>query len=162
MRLKRSFGSHLPVLIRVMQATTGPVVEIGGGFFSTPVLHWMCCDQGRMLVTYDNDPATIELICRFRTRFHAIHLVSDWDTIDLSTWWSVALIDHRPSKRRWRDVLRVKYADYIVVHDTQDQVRNHYGYDNLSGKFRYEYRYARAKPQTTVYSNQHDPAALFE
>ena len=51
---KPSDGSHLPVLIKMVLMTDGPILELGTGFFSTPVLHWLCAEKKRKLVSYDS------------------------------------------------------------------------------------------------------------
>ena len=53
-------GSHLPILLRAMKATTGPVLELGAGIYSTPILHALCQIEGRKLVTYESDPEFFE------------------------------------------------------------------------------------------------------
>jgi len=40
-------GTHQPVLHAAFHASTGPVIEFGMGFFSTPMLHELCRIAGR-------------------------------------------------------------------------------------------------------------------
>ena len=45
----KDWSSHLPVLIKLMAMTSGDVLEVGTGIYSTPFLHWACFSQGRNL-----------------------------------------------------------------------------------------------------------------
>ena len=49
------WASHYPLLIKVMQITSGDVLELGMGMASTPLLHWLCFDTGRNLISYENN-----------------------------------------------------------------------------------------------------------
>ena len=94
-------GSHLPVLVRALKATSGPVVELGAGMYSTPILHTLCEAEGRKLVTYENDPEYFEWATHYQGSLHDVRKVDDWDDVDLaSVNWAVAFVDHAPNERR--------------------------------------------------------------
>ena len=46
-------ATHMFVLVRTFQQSEGDVLELGTGYFSTLLLHWMCVMTGRKLVSYD-------------------------------------------------------------------------------------------------------------
>ena len=46
MKIFAGWGSHLPVLIHLMNHTTGDVLELGTGLYSTPYLHHACLLHG--------------------------------------------------------------------------------------------------------------------
>lgn len=48
-------STHLAVLMEAVRRTAGPVLELGVGLYSTPVLHWLCYPTNRRLVSYDSD-----------------------------------------------------------------------------------------------------------
>ena len=71
-------GSHVPLLASVVAiARPGPVLELGVGDMSTPLLREMCRAMGRELVSVDTSPppSRLELVksMRERAEFIVIH-----------------------------------------------------------------------------------------
>lgn len=148
-------GTHLPVLMRAMEITHGRVVEFGAGFFSTPYLHWQTFLQKRKLITFENNLEFIKLFDRYKTEWHEVVPVSDWDAIDLSGEWSVALIDHAPKERRIEEIKRLAdTCNYIVIHDTQGRRENVFHYRDTLATFKYRKDFTSVRPYTTVVSNR--------
>jgi hypothetical protein len=130
-KISVEYGSHIPALIKVINITRGPVLEMGMGLFSTSYLHFACYPKLR-LVSYDNHKDYFEWLIPFRSDFHEIHFVEDWDKIDISGHWSVALIDHDPVSRRKEEIKRLTNStDYIVVHDTNPRLERKYRYSEI-------------------------------
>jgi len=151
----KNWGSHLPVLIKVIGKTTGAVLEMGMGLYSTPFLHWSCFPN-RILVSYDNNPECFKLNKQYQEGLHEVRLVSNWDEADIEMFWDVVLVDHSPSQRRIEDIKRLaQWANYIIVHDTQ---RNYKfaDFDQIYPLFKYRYDYKQVIPFTTVLSNFRD------
>jgi hypothetical protein len=136
-------GSHLETLMRVVNLTDGAILELGMGMYSTPYLHFACLN--RRLVSFENNPDCFQWGKTFATDNHTVTFVKDWNDIDISGKWSVALIDHAPTSQRVIDILRLAdNTDYIVVHDSH----------RLSlPTFRYRKDYDLEKPFTTILSN---------
>ena len=155
-------GSHLPVLMKAVAETTGPILELGCGLYSTTPLHWACWVPKRKLVTYENNPAFYDFLKRYATDFHEVHCITDWDTIDISGPWSVAFVDHEPGLRRWQEASRLQHAEYVVAHDTEGRNDRKYGFSKINGLFKYQFEYKDAFPHTSVYSNVHDVRDFFE
>lgn len=142
------------MLVKTVLATDGPVLEFGAGYASTPILHWLCWEKGRPLMTYESDPFWYEFARKFQSRYHRIRLVDDWDKLDNTKPVSVVFIDHLED-RRVKDIIRFKdVADYIVIHDTDDH--RHYGFDEAWSHFKYVYHWKGCSPWTTVVSNKKD------
>ena len=152
----KGYGSHLPVLMKVVGMTTGDIVELGTGTNSTPFLHWSCYPTKRHLVSYDCQPKYFPYAEMFRDDFHEVHFVEDWDKIDLAKPWSVAFVDHSPNTRRIVDIKRLLHAEYVVVHDTENKRDKDYGYSEIFPLFKYHYKYREVMPHTSVLSNVHD------
>lgn len=151
----KGWGTHMPMLIKTVQRTQGPVMEIGAGLYSTPLLHWLCKERNIRLITYENDPEFFKVAKGFQSRNHRIRFVNDWSEIDGDTHWGVVLIDHHPEEQRGKDVIRLKdKADYLVLHDSEKEVQ--YGYDKAWSHFKYRYDWKECKPWTTVLSNFDD------
>jgi hypothetical protein len=164
-------GSHLPILMKIINMTDGDVLELGMGLFSTPYLHWACYEKKRKLVSYENKKDFYELFIFDDKReinngydYHEIKFVenNDWDSIDLSGHWGVVLIDHNPGPRRKEEIKRlVDSADYIVVHDTNGRNDWYYHFTEVFPLFKYRYD-TKIYPQTTVLSNLKDLSCLSE
>lgn len=148
----KKWTTHMPMLIRTLLATNGTVVEVGGGLYSTPFLHWMCKIENRKLITYESDIVYYKLCKSFSSRYHSVRLIENWDNMDFIGPYSVVLIDHGPRPRRIIDVINFKdTAEYVVMHDSD--------YIDCSAAdkvFKYKYEYKGAKPCTVVYSNFND------
>ncbi len=153
MRVSIRYGSHLPLLMAAVQATRGPVLELGAGVFSTPILHWLCTLAERELVTYDNDMKYLNWAHNYANEYHALVHVANWGDADIERPWAVALVDHSPSERRVVEIKRLApFARYIVVHDTNGRYERHYHYSTIWPLFPYHYTYAVVEPGTTVLS----------
>lgn len=153
-------GSHIPTLLKVIPLTKGDVCEVGSGFNSTPLLHWLC--QGRKLVTYESDPDYFHFARKFRSRNHKVIKVDDWDKIDYDRHWGVVFIDHSVSretknqgKQRGDDAVKFTNADVLILHDTEPESRNHYRYDVVFPHYKYRADWTN-KPWTSVISNKID------
>lgn len=151
----KGWSTHNGMLIKALLNSTGPVVEVGGGLYSTPLLHWLCKLQGRKLTTYESHDLFYEFCKQFVSRGHTVKFIENWDEMDFKTHYGVVLIDHHPSERRVVDILNFKdSADFIVVHDTER--REQYLLDKTNGQFKYEFVWKECVPWTTVYSNFKD------
>lgn len=149
----KDYTTFIPLLMRMLPETDGPVLELGGGFFSTPLLHWMCKEQKRRLVTYEKDPVYYELCRKFRSRYHSVRSVEDWKTLEVDGEWSIVLIDHdgfRDGMRAYSAKYFKDKADYIILHDTERP--EVYGYDSIFPEFKYIYHWTACKPWTSVVS----------
>lgn len=156
-------SSHLPILIKVLQISQGPVLELGAGVFSTPVVHWLCLEAKRPLVTYENDQQHFTMNQAFATPEHQVKFVNNWDEANIdTTHWGLVFVDHEPGARRVVEIARVaQKADYVVVHDTEPNHDYKYNFINKAFPlFKYRYNYKRRKPYTTVLSNFKDLANL--
>ncbi len=150
-------STHIPTLLKVIPKTTGDVAELGAGFFSTPVLHWLC--QGRKLYTYENDPEYYRMAKHFQSNNHRVR---PFDKIDFDRHWSVVFIDHSTKvggnapeghRQRGDDILKFKNVDIFILHDTEPGELEHYHYDLVMPHFKYRLDWTETKPHTSVISN---------
>ena len=156
MRIGKSRGSHLPVLSTIIANTYGSVLELGVGFCSTPFLHWACFPKKRRLVSCEHNREYYKFAESWKDDFHHIICHRDWDAIDLNEPWSVAFVDHGPNDRRWKEIDRLTHAQYVVIHDSENENTLKYGLHRVMHKFKYRYKYNDAFPYTSVWSNVHD------
>lgn len=154
MKFNPHYCSHLPVLIKVLQITSGDVLELGTGVYSTPVIHWLCVPHQRHIYSFDNEPSYWNMTEKFRDEYHKIEVVDDWDKIEIERPWNVVLVDHSPGIRRKVEIARLaNYAEYMIVHDTDWRSEPAYQYKEIYPLFKYRYDYNFRKPHTSILSN---------
>jgi len=157
-----TWATHLPILAAFAARTQGPVLEMGTGYYSTPVLHGIC--HLRRLVSIDNNGPFMQQFLDLRSPFHEFHHVPDWNAWDgklIETPWDVAFVDHAPGERRAIDIEKLRrWARFIVVHDTHPDAVKELGFEPLFSSFRYRLDYTRLVPWTTVLSDKADPCRV--
>jgi len=154
MKLKPSYCSYIPALLIALERVDGDVLELGSGMYSTPLLHWMCIDQNRLLVTYENDKKYFDISKAFETDIHEVIFVEDWDLINIERPWGVVLVDHGPGLRRREEIKRLaNYAQCLVVHDSNGRLDHMYRYSEVYPLFKYKWTYHKGMPHTIVLSN---------
>lgn len=152
--------THMGVLVKVFQLSEGPILELGAGPVSTPLLHWLCAETGRTLITIDNHPTFYGYAKRFKSRNHTAVYTEDWSELDKYKYkWGMVFIDHsgkpRDDNRRGGDAIRLKdKADYIVLHDTDNE--DTCGYVEMWPHFKYRWDWKYCRPRTSVVSNRKD------
>lgn len=167
------FGTYAPVLSALIAKTKGPILELGSGDHSTPLLHLVsdCC--GREVVTAETDPVWLSKYENYRTSLHSLHLITknptkgaevhqwqagwdEWKEIE-KRQWSVALIDQAPGECRASTIRRLKgRCEYIVAHDSEKDydVGTNYGYEAVIPLFKHVWEWRRFRPYTLVLSDQ--------
>ncbi len=119
---RAEWSSFMPALLAVLKATTGAVLEVGVGHYSTPFLHDYCLANRRELVSAEED---MDWALPFRNQYarrgHTFY-IGEYDAMIASftrdTPWSVILLDHSPGPRRGADMVRLLDAvEFIVIHD---------------------------------------------
>lgn len=120
-----AWGSHMPALLAAIGSTTGDVLEIGVGHFSTPQLHYLCGAMGRRLVSIEQNKEWYEpFATKYSSENHTFYQ-GEYPNIlpsmvKLPWWnWSVVFIDHSPGGKSRSDVfsLFIDISEYVVVHD---------------------------------------------
>lgn len=127
------YGTHQRMLVKHLMRTTGPVVELGAGYYSTPILHEITQWQGRHLTTVDNNADWLNRFREFENDMHTLRLLQSWDQFGVEGKYGLAFVDHAdpPSHPRWLQVLKlIPAAEVIIIHDTEDVL---YGYDQIMG-----------------------------
>ena len=155
-------GTHLPVLSRALSLSKGPVLEMGMGQYSTPLIDMMCAKEKRQILSYENDPKYYDKNRRYHSDYHRVEKIDNWNLADIDdTHWGVVLIDHKPAKRRHIDAIRLKdNADFIIMHDAEEELDRFYGYRRIPEHFKYIYRYKGCLSETLVASNTVDLSIL--
>jgi hypothetical protein len=162
-----NYDSHKPVLRRAVEITAGPILELGSGEGSTPMLHNLACQQQRILITYETDLQYLSRFANMQNQWHNVRAVPDlnaphlpvrypgydWNIINYGEQqWSVVFVDQSPASGRLVSISAcVERAEFIVIHDTECPT---YYYEPLLKTFpyRYDYKPSDHMPWTTVVS----------
>ena len=151
------FATHIPLLLACLRHTTGPVLELGSGWFSTPLLSAFATD--RLTRTIESDRqwhASVSQICNLQpvTRHrHQIVYVPDYEDAPIKEQhWSIVLLDHEPPARRGIDAARLRdHCQLMIGHDSQHP---DYGYEATFGSFKHRFTDDHSIPWTTVVSDE--------
>lgn len=149
-----AIGTHFPVLAAAAARTQGPILEMGAGEFSTPMLHLICLPSRRRLVTVESDAAWLAQYKDLETPWHSFHHVKEGEEDAFSLidqiYWDVAFVDHRPGERRVDEIARLRdKALFIVVHDSEAEC---YHYEPVFETFPHRVDWKRFGTWTTVVS----------
>lgn len=143
-------GTHFPILAGAVARTTGPVLELGIGDYSTPMLHFMC-EGIRNLYSFEISEEWLSGFRQYQSSTHFLDLIPSWDKFDTSGQWSVAFVDCAPGEDRVPLIKSLKdNARFIITHDTE---ANGYNWEQLEGVFKYQTTWKEYPTWTTVYSN---------
>ncbi len=156
-------GSHADVLAWCIEHTTGPVLELGMGVESTPLLHRLCTQDNRLLVSFDDQAEWVEYFAPLQSPSHVIRCFPSWQGADealMQQEWSVALIDETAGHRAHSVALLQRQAEMLIVHDTQPSTTDYYQYGGLLDGFRWHVVDKRGTPWTTICSHRQDLAPL--
>jgi hypothetical protein len=149
----RSYGSHLHPLLKCALATSGRVLEIGCGEWSTPVIRAYCLATQREFVSAESRAEWADAINSQLGDVVRLDLSGDIDALAAGPW-SVVLVDHDPARERAREAAKfARSAEFVLVHDCElGQIA-----DSLAPllglwKFREVYT-ANGTPHTMILSN---------
>lgn len=137
-------ATHQRLLIASCMRTCGPILELGVGWYSTPLLHEIAQAQRRIVITIDNNYDWLALFSNnLKSEHHIFHKVGCWDElipylIDRKGLlpFSVVFVDQgQPCEREYAVKSLLPWANLFVMHDTEEGFA--YGYDRLLGYTRY-------------------------
>lgn len=117
-----AIATHLEALVHTALSTTGPILEIGCGDYSTPVLAAIAKAQDRKFTIYTND---IEWGAKY-VEIASIRLVDDWGkwTAPAETFGMIFLDEQHSRKRNMLLPALAQIADAVVLHDAQAAIGN--------------------------------------
>ncbi len=181
-----SYGSFMIPLYASLNATTGPVMEIGGGMLSTHLLHFLCgfAEPIRYLYTGELNPDWYEEIKEYQSDNHKIDPLHDLNNIPIDKKWSVVLLDSDDPKlllekypqipKSWNPnsegynlrkgllfyMKEKSNAEVFVIHDSDHPLfTNDKLWQKTIGSFQYRWEFKMEKPYTLVLSDTIDVEA---
>jgi len=156
------FSTHQASLMLAVAKTSGDILELGAGHYSTPLLHAFASPERRVL-TLDSGAEWIREFAAFDSPWHMVRLADDWCREHnaaslaerLGRKWSVCLVDQLPNAARGESIKCLRsVVGVFVCHDTEDDPINRYGYDILK-TFPYR-RDDHRLPRTSIVSDTID------
>lgn len=133
-------STHQRLLIAAALRTEGEMIELGCGWYSTPLLHELALATGRRLWTLDNQPYWLPQFADLEHNLHRIVKVGWWPEMwrhfPPAKRYGLVFVDQgQPIEREYtmREFLEREKcgggADVYVLHDTEEGVA--YGYNRL-------------------------------
>ncbi len=131
------FATHQPVLYEIAKNTTGPIIEFGCGNGSTDLLHAICEEEQRILISVDDD---LDWLTRFADKYkddewhhfyyvpknegqdsqspeHWVKFLDEFHLLK-TTNFDLCFIDQSPWLARYETLKRLKgQSRYVIVHD---------------------------------------------
>jgi hypothetical protein len=176
-----AFGTHQPLLFGACLSTSGPIIELGTGFYSTPFVHAVSAAQNRPLWSVDTQRGYLTFMGRYASELHRLALLDPemmmgddgriaygqgqspayfidrqrryFETHFADVSPSVVLVDHSPGFLRQPAIeWFADRAEFVVAHDTES--REHYRYD--FSRFRYCLNDVSQATGSSVMSNRRD------
>lgn len=152
-------ATHLRLLVASALRTKGDIIELGCGWYSTPVLHEIARATNRQLWTVDNQRDWLPPFQPFTKHpGHKLIKVGWWgemyEKFPQGQSFGLAFIDQgQPIEREYaiRNLLKQLSADVFVMHDTEEG--HAYGYDRTLPMFKWKWTDKSQKVWTTVASN---------
>lgn len=157
-----NWNNHRPLLLKALEATTGPVLELGMGDGSTRHLHDYCKEHNRRLVSIDNNPDWTQKYAHLGGLGHDIRCTykDNWGEQLIDQHWSVVLVDNAPGESRWELIKRLReQADIMVIHDSEPVGSGNYMLDKVFGLFKYKVDLQSAGAWASAVSNNIDITA---
>jgi hypothetical protein len=158
------FASHEPVLAACVTFSRGDIIEIGGGMYSTPLLHYLAKATGRNLVTVETCPAWAERLKVYARPFHRVFSSFEAAAAVLqSVPFGMAFVDGHENERAGA-IRGLLHVPWVIVHDTEACHLSQYpGLAEALAMFnrRVDIRIPEFNNQTSVLSNTEDVKAAF-
>lgn len=140
--LMDAYATHLEILVETALNTTGAILELGCGDYSTPVLSAIAKFQGRQFTAQASSP-------EWAARLGA-ELV-DWRTWKPSGHWGMVFLDSEESviNRMKRLPELADITEVVVMHDADTAIRSDDWEDKVK-KYASCSLYEKHKPWTAV------------
>jgi hypothetical protein len=121
MSLDQKFMTHLPSLFAALLATDGPVLEIGAGFGSTPILRAYCQATEREFLSIEgSEQKWADAVgAEYDAGYSTLPRLAERK-------WSVVFVDNAPALRRGADaMLFMDSSEFVVIHDWESAEVQH-------------------------------------
>ena len=154
------YASHLPALSFIL-GRLGPsvrsILEVGSGFYSTPLLHAFCAGSKAEHVILESDETWRNSISSL---FDGVIQLFDAESLPdevVQRQWGLAFIDGPVEASRAQHAIRLKdTADVIVLHDSNPNWDVAYGYSAIIPLWKHAHHFTETYPHTLVLTDSDD------
>lgn len=147
------WSTHLPLLVEAVLNTTGPVLELGCGHYSTRVLHAIAgAFPERPFVTCDTNAGWVAKFLDLRSANHQIVCAEDVSGYTKDRW-EVVFVDEAPAQHRIVQMLKLRPVTRLFIVNNTEPGRPVYRYDELLPTFPHRFDYMRYPVWTSVLSD---------
>jgi hypothetical protein len=142
--LEYSYGSAaIPLTVSAL-LSTGDILELGMGMYSTPLLHNLGAHSNRHVVSVETNLEWLQKFIIYNsTRTHKLYHLSksELNLYGLNKLWGLVLVDHGDAAARSLNVLNFsKLAMIVLIHDAEQSSEHMYNY--VKNKLRDAYKYS--------------------
>lgn len=156
-------ATHQRSLIGAALRTTGKILELGCGAYSTLLLHEIGETQKRHVTTLDNNIQWLAQFMCLESAYHHLELVGWWgdayEKMARERWGLVFVDQGQPIEREYAVRKLLDCVDVFILHDVEEAFA--YGYSRTLPMFRYNYTDRWQKAWTAVVSNVVDVSQWF-
>jgi len=143
-------GSHMPVLLRVLrELQPHTVLEVGAGWYSTPLLQAYSLSRGREHCILETNAEYGDAV----SKLYGCHIqLFDGVTVpdNVKRPWGLVFIDHVQDGRRIMALAMKDRAAVIVLHDSQPKHDRAYRYSTIIPKWKYHRQFTDVYPHTLM------------
>ena len=149
-----AYGSHVIPLMAALWATNGAILELGSGWFSTPMIHRVATIQDRSVLTAEASEDWLKYFRFLSSDKHALYHVNNgedrilsggvqevehWEGIgDQHDVWSLIFVDHEPAEQRKKDLQRLRNRTHLfIIHDSEPNGEIYYHFNEVLTSFKY-------------------------
>jgi len=142
--LDYSYGSAAIPLAVTGHLSTGDILELGMGMYSTPLLHNLGAHLNRQVVSVETNLEWLKKFIIYNsTKTHKLYHMSksELNLYGLNKLWGLVLVDHGDAAARSLNVLNFsKLAMIVLIHDAENSSEHMYNY--VKNKLRDAYKYS--------------------
>lgn len=133
------YGTHQPVLLAACRQSTGPIIELGCGDWSTQLLHDTFPD--RYLISVETNMEWMTKYVHLRSPKHVFMLLKDFSYyVSPVARAGVLFIDFDPGRQRRAILLQeANNADFLICHDTEPTCHPDYAWGESFNSFKFQY-----------------------
>jgi hypothetical protein len=119
------YETHTPILTAYLKNIVGPVLELGGGPYSTPIFSKIASEK-TPVYTLENHPDWYKSLTQYEQEHHKIifcgaWVSNPWDNLPIKTW-DVVFIDQDTLEARIHSIRTLKDRTKVfIVHDAEQE-----------------------------------------
>lgn len=139
------YASHALPLITAALSTTGDILELGTGRYSTLALNKISKAQNKFIMSIEKDFNWLKKFLELNDTLTHLLVSSNSkcaNTINMNKTWGVVFVDHINGDKRYLDLIKFAHnAEIVIAHDAEKQ-STWYAYEKAYGSFKYHCKFS--------------------